>query len=148
MTPLRLPGISVDTSVSPARFTFEDGFNAATPFIDRHVAEGRGDKVLVRTVAGGTVTYAGLVAGVNRCGNVLLGHGLAPGERLLMVVKDSVAFYVLFWGAIKAGIVPVPLNTLLRAKDYAFMIDNAECAALVYSPEFAGEVEPALASSP
>ena len=35
-----------------------------------------------------------------------------------MVVKDCPEFFYLFWGAIKAGIVPVPLNTLLRADDY------------------------------
>src|SRR5262249_27226424 len=50
------------------------------------------------------------------------------------------------WGAIKAGIVPVPLNTLLRAKDYEFMISDSGCAVVVYSPEFAGEVEPAIAA--
>jgi acyl-coenzyme A synthetase/AMP-(fatty) acid ligase len=63
------------------------------------------------------------------------------------VVKDCPAFFYLFWGAIKAGIVPVPLNTLLRSTSYAFMIDDSSAAALVYSPEFAGEVEPAIAAA-
>ena len=62
-----------------------------------------------------------------------------------MVVLDGPEFFYLFWGAIKAGIVPVPLNTLLRAADYAYMIDHSACAGLVYSPELAAEVEPALA---
>ncbi|EJW11403.1 Benzoate-CoA ligase [Rhodovulum sp. PH10] len=137
-----------DLSVRPATDQqFPPGFNVAAWFIDRHLAEGRGGKVAVRTVRGDT-TYAELAAGVNRCANLLAGENLARGDRLLMVVKDSVEFFYLFWGAIKAGVVPVPVNTLLRAKDYAFMIENAECAALVYSPEFAGEVEPALAQSP
>ena len=51
-----------------------------------------------------------------------------------MVVKDCPAFFYLFWGAIKAGIVPVPLNTLLRQSSYSFMIDDAGAAAVVYSP--------------
>jgi len=63
---------------------------------------------------------------------------------VLMVVKDCPAFFYLFWGAIKAGIVPVPLNTLLRSSSYAFMIDDSGAAALVYSPEFAGEVDLAV----
>lgn len=67
---------------------------------------------------------------------------------MLMVVKDCPAFFYLFWGAIKAGIVPVPLNTLLRSSSYAFMMDDSGAAAIVYSPEFAGEVEPALAAAP
>jgi len=49
-----------------------------------------------------------------------------------------------FWGAIKAGFVPVPLNTLFRADDYRFLIADSGCAAIVYSPEYAAEVTPAL----
>ena len=64
-----------------------------------------------------------------------------------MVVKDCPEFFYLFWGAIKAGLVPVPLNTLLRAGDYRFMIEDSACAALVYSPEYQTEVAPALAAS-
>ena len=100
-----------------------DRFNVAMPFIDRHVAEGRGAKAAIRT-AEETVTYAELAERVNRAGNALLGLGLKPGDRLLMVVKDCPAFFYLFWGAIKAGIVPVPPNTLLRAPDYAYMIED------------------------
>ena len=64
-----------------------------------------------------------------------------------MMVKDCAEFFYLFWGAIKAGIVPVPLNTLLRADDYRYIIDDSGCAAVVWSPEFAGEVKPALAAA-
>ena len=61
-----------------------------------------------------------------------------------MIVKDGPAFLYLFWGAIKAGYVPVPVNTLLRAKDFQYLIENSACRALVYSPEFAAEVLPAV----
>src|SRR5258708_32285193 len=79
-------------------------FNVAVPFIDRHLGEGRGGKIVIRT-AHETVTYAELAERVNRAGNALLALGLKPGDRLLMVVKDCPAFFYLFWGAIKAGIV-------------------------------------------
>ena len=121
-----------------------DRFNVAVPFIDRHVGEGRGAKAAIHTAAE-TVTYAELGERVNRTGNALLGLGLAPGDRLLMVVKDCPAFFYLFWGAIKAGIVPVPPNTLLRADDYAYMIEDSGCGLVVSSVEFAGEIGPALA---
>ncbi len=120
-----------------------DRFNVAVPFIDRHPAEGRGAKVAIRT-ATETVSYDQLAECVNRAGNALLARGLKPGDRLLMVVKDCPAFFYLFWGAIKAGIVPVPPNTLLRSPDYAYMIEDSGCRLVVYSSEFAGEVEPAL----
>ncbi len=138
--------VTADTSQSPTALTFASVFNVAVPFIDRHLDEGRGDKVVVRS-ADEEVTYAGLAEYVNRCGNALKDLGIGRGERVLMIVKDCAAFFYLFWGAIKAGAVPVPVNTLLRAKDYQFMIEDSECAGLVYSPEFAAEVEPALAAA-
>jgi acyl-coenzyme A synthetase/AMP-(fatty) acid ligase len=119
-------------------------FNVAVPFIDRHVSEGRSAKVAIRTVHGETVTFGELAERVNRAGNALLAQGLKPGDRVMMVVKDCPAFFYLFWGAIKAGIVPIPPNTLLRAADYAYMFEDSGCGLVVYSTEFAGEIEPAL----
>ena len=136
--------VTVSRSGGESSLAFSPVFNVAVPFIDRHVEEGRASKVAIRTADGETVTYGQLAERVNRCGNALKGLGIAPGARLLMMVKDCPAFFYLFWGAIKAGIVPVPLNTLLRADDYAFMITDSDCAAVVYSPEFADEVAAAL----
>jgi benzoate-CoA ligase family protein len=119
-------------------------FNVAVPFIDRHLTEGRAERIAIVTNHGEEVSYGQLAERVNRCGNALLELGVAPGERVVMVVKDCPEFNYLFWGAIKAGIVPVPVNTLLRAKDYAYIIEDSGCAAAIYSAEFAGEVEPAL----
>ena len=138
--------VTVDRSHSPARISFAPGFNVAVPFVDRHVAAGRGAKIAIRTVDG-DVSYGELANGVNRCGNALLGLGVRRGDRLLMVVKDSAEFFYLFWGAIKAGIIPVPLNTLLRAEDYRFIIEDSQCAALVWSPDYEGEVKAGLAAA-
>jgi len=138
--------VTVDRSTSPSAITFAPVFNLAVPMIDRHLDEERGDKVAIRTVDG-DVTYAELAERVNRCGNALLDHGLAPGQRMLMIVKDCPEFIYLFYGAVKAGIVPVPLNTLLRTPDYQFIIEDSGGAALVYSPEYSAEVEPALEAS-
>src|SRR5215471_13004012 len=118
-------------------------FNVAVPFIDRHVGEARGGKVAIRT-ASETVTYAELAERVNRAGNALLAAGLRPGDRMLMIIKDCPAFFYLFWGAIKAGVVPVPPNTLLRTADYAYLFEDSGCKLVVYSSDYAREVEPAL----
>ncbi|KAA3636955.1 MAG: benzoate-CoA ligase family protein, partial [Armatimonadetes bacterium] len=131
-------------AVHADELTFAPIFNAAVPFIDRHVPEGRGAKVAIRTNHGEDVTYAELADGVNRAGNALASLGLERGDRVLMIVKDDPAFYYAFWGAIKAGFVPVPLNTLLRAKDYEFVLEDSGAAALIWSPEYDEEVLPAL----
>ena len=140
----------------PANISFTTGnkvvlpgrFNVAVPFIDRHVGEGRGARLAIRTVHGEDVTYAQLAERVNRAGNALLALGLKPGDRLMMVVKDCPAFFYLFWGAIKAGIVPVPPNTLLRGPDYAYMFEDSGCGLVVYSAEFAVEIDAALLITP
>ena len=106
--------VNIDTSSSPAKLTFAPKFNVAVPFIDRHLDEGRGDKIAIRA-ADDEVSYGDLAANVNRAGNALAGLGLHAGDRVVMAVKDCPEFFYIFWGAIKAGFVPVPVNTLLRA---------------------------------
>ncbi len=141
---MRDNSVSVDRSSTPPTLTFASRFNAAVPFVDGHLEAGRADKVVIRTTDGGEVTFGQLAANVNRAGNALRGIGMARGDRMLMMVKDCPEFFYLFWGAIKAGIVPVPINTLFRAPDYIFVLEDSNCTGCVYSPEFAAEVVPAL----
>ena len=137
--------VRIDRSDDVPVFTFADSFNVAVHMIDRHIDEGRADKMAYITERE-TVSYGQLGERVNRCGSALLDAGISPGGRMLMIVKDCPEFVYLYYGAIKAGIIPVPINTLLRAADYQYMIDDSECAALIYSPEFEGEVGPALSA--
>jgi benzoate-CoA ligase family protein len=139
--------VQVDASKTPAEIRFPPVFNAVDAFIHRHPREGRAEKTAIRTTAKEEVSYAQLAENVNRCGNRLAALGARPGERVLMVVKDAPEFFYLFWGAIAIGAIPVPLNTLLRSQDYRFALEDSRCMGLVYSPEFTGEVEPALVAS-
>jgi len=138
--------VDIDASGRLSELRFGEQFNVVSSFIDRHLAEGRGAKIAIRT-SDDAVTYADLAANVNRCARLLVRLGIGRGERLLMIVKDCPAFFYLFWGAIKAGVVPVPVNTLLRSSSYSYMIEDSGAAALVYSPEFAEEVLPAIADA-
>jgi len=137
----------IDGLRDPDNLRFPPGFNAAVPFIDRHLGEGRGDKAAILTPHA-VVTYADLAGNVNRAANGLTALELAQGDRVLMVIKDCPAFFYAFWGAIKAGFVPVPINTLLRSDTYAFIIDDSKAGAIIYSPEYAAELERALDASP
>ena len=138
--------VIVEPGETVSRLRFPPRFNAAVAFIDRHLAEGRGAAIAIRT-PDADVTYAELAERVARCGNALLAAGLAPGERMLMAVLDRPEFFYLFWGAVKAGIIPVPLNTLLRDADYRYMIADAAAAAVVFSPELAPEMGLAVAAT-
>ena len=138
--------VELDPSETPAAIRIAEVFNVAVPFIDRHLGEGRAAKTAIRTVDQ-EVTYAELAERVNRCGNALLDLGVGAGERVLMMVKDCPEFLYLFFGAIKAGFVPVPINTMLRVPDYTYLIADSGCAALIYSPEFAEVIVPAMEES-
>ena len=111
--------VIIDQSVTPNAFHFSANFNAAVPFIDRHLDENRGDQIALRHPAG-AVTYAQLAENVSRAGNALLGLGLVPGDRLVMAALDEPMFFYVFWGAIKAGIIPIAASTFLKTPEYQF----------------------------
>jgi len=118
-----------------------ESFNAAFMFVDRHVIEGRGDRIALRW-NDQRITYAELAANVNRAGNMFLRLGIRPEERVLLAVFDSPEFVYSFWGAVKIGAVPVPVNTFLRPDEYAYLLENSCAVACVASRE----VWPVMAS--
>ena len=109
-----------------------DVFNAATHFVDRNIAEGRGGHIALEC-GGERVTYQQVGERVNRFGNGLKRLGLQPEQRIALILQDTPAFAYCFFGAIKAGMVPVPLNTLWRAKDYAHALNDSGARVLVIS---------------
>lgn len=127
------------------RLRFPDSFNIAEYLIDRHVAEGRGKKTALQSLER-LVSYANLLDNVNRFGNALRNLGVRAGDRVLMIVKDCPEFFFLFWGAVKIGAMPVPLNGLAPASDFEFIIQHSECSALFYSQEFATTINTAVAA--
>ncbi|MCR6632469.1 MAG: benzoate-CoA ligase family protein [Magnetospirillum sp.] len=118
-------------------------YNAATWFIDRHLAEGRGGKAAY-VDRQGHHTYAALSERVNRAGNALLGLGLEMEQRVALILPDTIDFPAVFWGAVKAGLVPVPLNTLLTTEDYATLLADSRARALVVDASLLDRVAPAL----
>jgi 4-hydroxybenzoate-CoA ligase len=106
--------------------------NAVTWFLDRHVAEGRGERVAF-TDPHRALTYAGLAAASARVAGGLSAAGIGRERRLAMLMLDTVDFPAVFWGAIRAGIVPVPINTLLPAEQVAYILEDSRAEALAIS---------------
>jgi benzoate-CoA ligase len=127
-------------SATAASLGVPDRFNAATFFIDRNVAEGRGDKVAIE--CGDTrTTYEELRRGVNRLGSALRDRlGVRQEERVLLLLVDGPAFASAFFGAIKIGAVPVPLNTLWKARDYEYVVRDSGARVLIASVELQAEI--------
>jgi benzoate-CoA ligase family protein len=127
--------------VAEADLRFPNPMNAASLFVDRNVEEGRGDQLAI-LCQDKQLTYGQVLEMVNRTANVLLGLGLQPEQRVLMLVLDGPEFAATFFGAIKAGIVPVPVNTNLRAGDYRYMLNDSRAPVAVISASLLTEIEP------
>src|SRR3954465_308749 len=103
-------------------------YNAVTWLLDRNIDEGRADK-LAFTDTVSTLSYGELQKQSCRVANMLRRLGVRREERVAMIMLDTVDFPIVFLGAIRAGVVPVPLNTLLTSDQYAYVL--ADCRARV-----------------
>src|SRR5579872_1088691 len=109
-----------------------DEFNAATYFVDRHLREGRAGKTAIEC-GDHFVTYGELCARVNQFGNALKNLGVRIEERVLLLLLDTPEFAISFFGAIKIGAVPVPINTLLKPADYKYLLNNSRARVAIVS---------------
>ncbi|MFY0634127.1 MAG: benzoate-CoA ligase family protein [Vannielia sp.] len=124
--------------------------NAALYFVDRHVAEGRADKPAFREADGEkrSLTYGQLSEETAKFAGALTRHGVRREERVAMILRDQIEFPVVFWGALKAGAIPVPLNTLLAAPVYEAILADSRASILVVSQEMWPTVAPATEGNP
>ncbi|MEM6932981.1 MAG: benzoate-CoA ligase family protein [Pseudomonadota bacterium] len=107
----------------------DDG-NAASYFVDRHEGEGRRDKAAF--VEGDrALSYGNLIEGTDRVAGMLSRHGFRREDRVAMLVHDVLEFPLVFWGCLKAGVIPIPLNTLLTAEQYEFILADSRVRGLV-----------------
>ncbi|HKF38581.1 MAG TPA: benzoate-CoA ligase family protein [Ktedonobacteraceae bacterium] len=107
-----------------------DQFNVATAFLDRNIAEGRGSKTAIY-FEGNSYTYAQVAELANRAGNGLRELGVDLEQRVALLLLDSPQFAAAFFGAIKMGAVPIPLNTALRPSDYVYMLNDSRARVLL-----------------
>ncbi len=107
-------------------------YNAADRLLERNLVAERGERIAVIDSTG-PHSYREVNEGVNRFANVLKRLAIHQEQRILLCLNDSVDFIVCFLGAIRAGIVPVPVNTLLTSDDYAYLLSDSRARLLVVS---------------
>ena len=78
-------------------------------------------------------SYGALADRVDRFGNMLRSLGLRREERIIICLLDGIDWPTAFLGAIKAGVVPIPVNTLMTEYDYRFMLADSRAKVLVVS---------------
>ena len=114
-------------------------YNAVTDFVDANVARGLGGKIAF-TDSERSLTYAELQERSCRFAAALKALGLREESRVILLFHDTVDYPVAFWGTIRAGIIPVPINTLLTDDQYAYLFADSRAAATLVTSALAPTV--------
>src|SRR4051812_39113865 len=96
------------------------------------------DKIAIIDLHGGRerqITYSQLDERSDRAAGLVRSLGVKPGERVGMIVGNRVEFLEIFFGAMRAGAIPVAINTRLAKDTLKFILDDAECRAAFIEPE-------------
>ncbi len=118
-------------------------YNAAVDFVDANVARGLGPKAAFIDPTR-TLTYGELQTLTYQFAAALTSLGLRQEDRLLLLLPDTVDYPVAFWGAIRAGIIAIPLNTLLSPDVYAYIMADSRASVLVAAAPLARTIVPIL----
>ncbi|HEY0614688.1 MAG TPA: benzoate-CoA ligase family protein [Candidatus Elarobacter sp.] len=136
MTASTEPGSAHVASAAPPAF-----YNAAVDLIERNLPL-RAEKVAFIDERG-SYTYGELARRVDLAAGALRELGLEEEHRIVLGLLDTIDFPAAFLGAIKAGIVPIPVNTLFQPLDFAFILADSRAKAAIVSAELLPQYEEA-----
>src|SRR5438445_5646195 len=131
-----------DDDAPPPPMTAANG-NAFDYFVDRHLREDDRER-LAFVDPWRRLTYAGLGAAAARFAAGLAAAGIERERRIALLMLDTIDFPVAFWGALRGGVVPVPINTLLPADITHYILEDSRAAALVVSAPLLDPLRPVL----
>lgn len=115
-------------------FTIPQTYNASRILFD-NLAKGRGDRpALIGPL--GTRSYAELCAEACRWGHGFASLGLKRGDRILMFLDDTPAYPAAFFGAVRAGFVPLLINTLTPPDLLQFYLADSAATVAVADADF------------
>jgi 4-hydroxybenzoate-CoA ligase len=127
--------------------TSEEFFNGADYFVDRNIRQGRGHKIAVYTEHR-NYTFNDIQKMTNKAANALRELGLRVDDRVLILLLDVPQFYAVFWGAMKIGAVPIPVNTALTSEDYEYFLNDSRAKLLVVSEQLVPVISHSKANLP
>jgi benzoate-CoA ligase family protein len=117
-------------------------YNATVDLLERNVSAGGADRACL-ILEHRSWSYQETSAAADGAGAGLLDLGAQPGDRVVLVTRDSVEFVATFWGAMKAGLVPVPVAQGLSESDIDFILSDSEARVVVCDAPSSRTVLPA-----
>ncbi|HEX6818369.1 MAG TPA: AMP-binding protein, partial [Ktedonobacterales bacterium] len=139
--PLAGVGSPDQSTMGNPTLTLPETYNAGVAFLDGALAKGWGERVAIRT-SGGQWTYARLNEMANRAGNALRALGVEMEQRVALLLYDSPEMAAAFFGGIKIGAAPIPLNTQLRPQDYQYMLNDSRARVLIAEADLWEQIAP------
>jgi benzoate-CoA ligase len=132
--------MSIDPGPAAPADRMPRAYNFAADILARNLRAGRAHKTAYVDPRG-SWSFAQLADRAARFGQALRELGIRREERILLCLLDTIDWPTAFLGAIKAGVIPIPVNTLMTEDDYRFMLADSRARALVVSaaiyPKFA-----------
>jgi fatty-acyl-CoA synthase len=102
------------------------------------VARALPDRTAIRTIDGQTWTYARFAREAGALAATLAARGVAPGDRVAILLYNRPEFLITFFACLAAGITPVPLNFRFRAAEVAALLDDSEAKVLIHPTSLSG----------
>jgi benzoate-CoA ligase len=115
-------------------------YNITSKLIDETVAKGFGDKILVY-YKDQTYTYKEMQSMINRVGNALYMLGVHMEEKVMLVMYDSPEAMASFYGAIKIGAVPVPVNYMYTSDEFRYLLNDSRARTLIAHADFVEAID-------
>lgn len=118
-------------------------YNAVSDLLDCHLDQGRGDKIAFVDQTR-SISYRQLYNASCQVANLLINSGITPETRVAVLLHDTVDWPAVFLGAIRAGVIPVAINTLLGSEPYEYILNDSRAKALFVSAPLLDTIRPVL----
>ncbi len=124
--------------------------NAAAYFVDRHRQAVYADKPVFIEADGEqrSLSYRELATESGKLADLYERHGISREQRAALLLLDTIEYPTIFWGSLKAGVMPVALNTLLATDVYQSILQDSRASVLFVSHALLAVVTPALEHCP
>ena len=128
----------------------EENGNAAEYFVNRHVNQPYADKAAYIEGDGEqrSLTYRQLAHESSKMPEIFKRYQIHSEDRVAMLMLDQIEFPIVFWGSLKAGVIPVAINTLLSTEVYATILSDCKARVLFISAALLPAVESLLTDHP